>query len=105
MALKRYRFRNAAVDPVVLAQQMPSESSAMIVAATPCIISVLVDCEEAYLGDLKEFMDGQKWSFDAEVPLSASTPQLIMAAENSGVLYNVAIDDSSGTPEIKITAL
>jgi len=102
MADKRYRYKSQTVDVTAMADQVTGPPT--IVAGTPCVLCVDLVVDEQYKADLDTFMSGQKYEFVAEVPLT--DPQFLalqMNAINSGVLYNVTIDDSGGPPQIVIT--
>lgn len=102
MAQKRYRYKSQIVDVAAMADQVTGPPT--IVAGTPCVLCVDLLVDEAYKGDLDTFMAGQKYDYVGEIPL-ADPPYLAlqMNAVNSGVLYDVVIDDSGGTPAIVIT--
>lgn len=102
MADKRYRYKSQPVDTDMLAQEVPGPP--VVAAGTPCVLCIDFVIDEQYKGDLDVFMASQKYDYVAEIPLNdpAYLP-LQMNAINSGALYDVTIDDSSGTPELVIT--
>jgi len=102
MAQKRYRYKSQIVDLVAMADQVTGPPT--VAGGTPCVLAVDLVVDEQYKGDLDTFMAGQKYDYVAEIPLAdPAYLALQMNAVNSGVLYNVVIDDSGGTPQIVIT--
>ena len=102
MADKRYRYKSATVDAKAMALVVPPPYA--IVGGTPCVLCVDIVIDEDSKVDLDSFMETQKYTYVEEVAIS-DPPYLplIMTAVNSGVPYNLVIDDSSGTAEIVIT--